>query len=461
MSNSLGRSRIWGSCAVAAGLLFGTTACGSGSSGSSSGAGGTIQMWTFKQTHVKALEAAAAAFKQRTGITVQITAYTPDDTYSSKIQSAAATKSVADVLEVHAGGEDFVFGGAGVLADLAPSMDTTWKNTFLKGTADTGLVTDSVYKSSQQPKSTWQGVQKGQLFSVPFTAGTFGIIFANRSMLTAAGLNPAKPPTTWQQLITWLKAVNHANPKTGGITMGLKDPSTAFDWLLQPMAYADLGKAKYEALFGKDTAANWSSPAGQQVLTQYNQLTPYWTAGSQTLGIDDADRAFAQGKSAFDVGGTFTLSSIQQDGLDPANVVAFGLPPVQGGAVSDLKLAPVALTGLAISAQSKNQTADLEWLKFLTSAQQAGDFAKAALDLPGTDLGAGAAAAVGPHLAGLESVFGAAGPDTYNPLDSTFMGPTYDPAQTGNVLVQMSPLKGQTPASAAARLGVLIASTWK
>jgi hypothetical protein len=97
---------------------------------------------------VDALEQAAAAFKKQTGIIARITAYTPNATFSSKMQSGTATGSLAGVVEDHAGGEDFTFGGAGIAADLANSMEPAWHAPFLPGTADSGLVTDSVYRSS-------------------------------------------------------------------------------------------------------------------------------------------------------------------------------------------------------------------------------------------------------------------------------------------------------------------------
>jgi multiple sugar transport system substrate-binding protein len=452
------KKRVLGAVAAAVALVAGATACG-GSSGGGSG-GTTLTMWTFKQSHVKALEAAAAAFKAKTGITVNITAYTPDATFTSKVQSAAATHTVADVLEVHAAGEDRVFGGAGILTDLASTVNAAWKARFLKGTADSGLITQAVYQASLLPKATDPGVKVGQLFSVPFTAGTFGIIFANKSKLQAAGLDPSKPPTTWEQLISWMKATDTKDPQAGGVTLGLNVSSTGFDWLLQPLAFAYLGKADYQALFGKDASKAWGSPAGQKVLSLYNEITSYWTPGTQTLGIDDADRAFAQGKSAFDIGGTFTMASLQQDGMDPNNIVAFGLPAAQGSAVSDFKLQAIALTGLSISAQSKNQAADLQWIDFLTTQAQAGAFAQAAYDLPATDLGANAAKLVGPNLSSLEAVFGT-GPNAYNPGDTTFMGPTWDITSAGNLVVQMSPLKEASPAGTNSKLGAYTANTWK
>jgi multiple sugar transport system substrate-binding protein len=452
------KKRVLSAVAAAMALVAGATACG-GSSGGGSG-GTTLTMWTFKQTHVKALEAAAAAFKAKTGITVNITAYTPDATFTSKVQSAAATHNVADVLELHAAGEDRTFGGAGILTDLAPSVNAAWKARFLKGTADTGLITQQIYQASLLPKSTDPGVKVGQLFSVPFTAGTFGIVFANKSKLQAAGLDPSKPPTTWEQLISWMKTTDTKDPQAGGVTLGLNVSSTGFDWLLQPLAYAYLGKADYQALFGKDASKAWGSPDGQKVLGLYNEITSYWTPGSQTLGIDDADRAFAQGKSAFDIGGTFTMASLEQDGMDPNNIVAFGLPAAQGSAVSDLKLQAIGLTGLSISAQSKNQAADLQWIDFLTTQAQAGAFAQASYDLPAVDLGANAAKLVGPNLSSLEAVFGV-GANAYNPGDTSFMGPTWDITSAGNLVVQMSPLKEANPAGTNSKLGAFTASTWK
>jgi multiple sugar transport system substrate-binding protein len=125
--------------------------------------------------------------------------------------------------------------------------------------------------------------------------------------------------------------------------------------------------------------------------------------------------------------------------------------------VGDLKLAPIALTGLSVSAQTPNREAALKWLDFLTQKQQAGAFAQAALDLPGTDLGADAGRLVGPSLSALEAVFGS-GEDAWNPGDSTFKGPTWDITAAGDILVKMSPLRELDPAATNAQLGVYTTS---
>jgi multiple sugar transport system substrate-binding protein len=452
----VGAPRLLAAITTSVALLVG--AC-SGTEGTSGGT--TLEMWTFKQTHVKPLQAAAESFKQQTGITVNVTAYTPDDAFKSKIMSAASTRNLADVMEVHAAGEDFVLGGAGILADLTPNVTEEWKARFLKGTADSGKVSEDRYQRSLKPKAADVGIKTGQLFSIPFTSGTFGIVYASKAKLTAAGLDPAKPPATWAEFISWLKATQARDPKAGGITLGLKVSSTGFNWTLQPLAYAYLGKERYQALFGKDAAKAWGNPDGEKVLALYDQLTPYWTPGSQTLGIDDADLAFAQGNSAFVIGGTFTMAAIQQNGMNSSDLIAFGLPAAQDGSVRKLKLAPIALTGLAVSAQSAKQEAAVKWMDYLTTVEQAGSFAKASFDLPGADLGDRAAQLLGPDLAALQSVFGDPGPDTYDPIDVAFYSPTFDPVIAGDALVKMSPLKQDPPAATNRRLATIVADSWK
>lgn len=440
--------------ALAATALL-ATACGSDDD---AGDTTSLEMWTFKQAHVEPLKAAAAEFKEQTGISVNVTAYTPDDVFKSKLQTAAQSNDLADVFEVHAAGEDFVLGGSGILADFAGEVEEAWHGQFVAGVADAGKVDDARYQRSLKPEAPDAGIETGQLFSVPYTIGTFGVIYANKSMLTAAGLDPANPPKTWAEFIAWLQATHAKDSQNGGLTVGLKSPTTGFNWMLQPLAYAYLGKEGYQALFSSDKATAWGSQNGQKVLDLYDQLTPYWMPGTQTLSIDDADRAFAQGKAAFDLGGTFTLAAIKQGGMDPGDVVYFGVPPAEGGASSELGLAPLALTGLSISAQTEKTDAAVTWLKFLTSKEQAAKFAQASLDLPGTELSADT---LGPDLGAMTEIFGNADDGAYDPSDVSFFAPAYVDTQAGETLIRMSPL-GETDAAATNReLGSIVATSWQ
>ncbi|WP_326813358.1 ABC transporter substrate-binding protein [Streptomyces scopuliridis] len=235
-------------------------------------------MWTFKQSHVAALRAAAEKFTAETGTKVNIQAVTPDDAFLTKVQAAARTNDLPDVLEVHANGDDLAFGGAGLLEDLSKDVDQKWLAQYLPQVLTDGTVTPDVYKASLTEGSKTQGVQLGQRFSVPLTVGTQGVVYMNKSRAAKAGVTRA--PATWEEFIDALDKVTKAYPDNGGVTVGVKQPSTALEWLMQPMAFGMLGKQKFEALFGPDTAQGWSSPNGQKVLNTYNEVTPYWKVGA-------------------------------------------------------------------------------------------------------------------------------------------------------------------------------------
>lgn len=431
------------------------SACGGSDSGSDST---SLEMWTFKQSHVGALRAAATEFKKETGISVDVEVYTPDDAYTTKVQSAAKTNGLPDVLEVHSDGEDFVLGAAGVTADLQDDIPDAWSGRFQEAIKGSGTVTPQKFKESQAKDSTFKGVEEGQRFSVPLTAGTFGIVYANKKKLADAGIT--KAPTTWEEFLAAVEATHHKDPRTGGISLGLKVKSTGLTWVLQPLAFAQLGKQAYWDLFGKDKATDFGSANGTKVLSMYDQLTPYWMPGSQTLSIDEADQAFAQGKSAFAVGGTFTLAFLQQNDMTADDVLAFGLPAPKDGAVPDRALGPLALTGLSLTATSEQPENARKWMEFLSGSDVAARFAKESADLPATELGADSAKVLGPALTAMMESFDGTEETTYDPSRNDFRPPGYDQDVAGEILTNLSPLGREAPARTGAKLRELNSDYW-
>lgn len=432
-------------------------ACG-GSSGSS-GNSKTLDMWTFKQSHVAGLRNAAAEFKKQTGITVNIEAYTPDDAFATKVQAAAKTNNLPDVLEIHSDGEELALGAAGIAKDISKDVNSSWSGLYQPAIQTSGTVTAEKYKESLPTDSKSHGVQQGQRFSVPFTAGTFGIVMGNKKMLAAAGIT--KQPTTWEEFLADLKATTAKDPKNGGLSLGLGVKATGLTWVLQPLAFAELGKEKYQALFGQNAATDFSSANGQKVLSLYDQLQPYWMPGTQTLQIDAADQAFAQGKAAWDIGGTFTLAFLQQNGMNPNDVMAFGLPGPQNGAVPKPELAPLALTGLTVTSTSSHPDNAEKWMKFLSQPSVATTFAKDATEVPATELGANAAAVMGPTLADMTKAFtGGTAATTYDPSDNSFRAPVYDQDSMGASLADLTPLNQKSVATTAKDLAKLNKSFW-
>jgi multiple sugar transport system substrate-binding protein len=230
--------------------------------------------------------------------------------------------------------------------------------------------------------------------------------------------------------------------------------------VLQPLAFADLGKAKYQALFGKDPSADFSSPDGLKVLGLYDQMQPYWMPGAQTQEIDGADQAFAQGKAAWDIGGTFTLAFLQQNGMKPDDVMAFGLPAPADGAVPQRALGPLALTGLTIASTSKHPDNAEKWMKFLAGQQVAAQFAKDATDVPATELGGDTASVMGATLTDMLKTFNGTPDTTYDPSLNDFRPPTYDQDSMGDVLADLTPLGQKSVAQTGKAMAKLDNSFW-
>ncbi|MFB7269327.1 ABC transporter substrate-binding protein [Streptomyces sp. NPDC056244] len=444
---------------AAATALSLTTLAACGGSSDSGGDSSSLEMWTFKQSHVGALRAAAAEFKKQTGISVKIDAYTPDEAYTTKVQSAAKTGDLPDVLEVHSDGEDRVFGAAGIAADISGDFKGEWAARIQQPVQQSGLVTEQRFKDAQSEAAKDHGIEKGARYSVPLTVGTFGIVYANKKMLAEAGITEA--PADWQGFLDALKATTAKNPATGGLALGLKVQATGLTWVLQPLAFSQLGQQGYEALFGKDRSADFGSPNGIKVLSLYDQLTPYWMPGSQSLTIDEADQAFAQGKAAFDVGGTFTLAFLKQNGMTPDDVLTFALPSVKDGAVPDRALGPLALTGLSVTSTSDQPDNAKKWMEFLSTPKVAAQFAKDASDVPATELGADSATVLGPALAAMVESFKGTPQNTYDPnRGNEFRAPGYEQDDAGAILADLSPLKQRSVEQTAEKLRELNASFW-
>jgi multiple sugar transport system substrate-binding protein len=257
-----------------------------------------------------------------------------------------------------------------------------------------------------------------------------------------------------------LKATHAKDPAKGGISLGLQVQATGLTWVLQPLAYAQLGKAKYQALFGQDENSNFASADGTKVLSMYDQLTPYWMPGTQSLTIDEADQAFAQGKSAFDVGGTFTLAYLQQNSLNPDDVMAFALPGPENGAIPHRALGPLALTGLTLTSTSTQPDNAKKWMEFLSTPKVAAQFAKESADLPATALGTEGVKVLGPTPGSMIDTFQGSPGSTYDPGLNDFRPPAYDQDPVGEVLADLTPLKKAGPAATGQSMAKLINSYW-
>ena len=347
----------------------------------------TLTVWTWKQSEVSAIKKAGVQWGAKNNFKVKVSVYTPDDSYRTAIQAAAKSRTLPDILSVWSQGYDWTLAEAGITRDLTADFPASWQKTFLPGVmSGITLAKSRIDNSGDDPVTTLKSLKAGHFYQIPILAGTPGVVFARKSVLKKAGINPDVPPANWQEWVKQMTATKKADPINGGLVTGLKVPETGYFWLYRPMAYAYLGKADFYGRQGTNAAPSWDSAKSIETLNLYDQLTDVWAPGSLALGIDEADQAFAAGKAAWVVGGTFTLSSLATFGLDSKDISVFPVPAATGGAYKKVAYTASPLIGAAITTQSKNYKASLSFLKYLTGVKGASGFAATALDLPATSL---------------------------------------------------------------------------
>ncbi len=155
----------------------------------------------------------------------------------------------------------------------------------------------------------------------------------NKDMFKAAGLDPEKPPQTWNELIDAAKKLTHDDQYGFAITGGGEFGNTVFRSL--PFIWENGGSIISEDM----TKATVNEPAAVEAVKFYtDMLVTYHVSPPSTLQNDGtANRhLFASGKAAMYEAGQFDLPAVKQenpklnigammmvhpDGKDPASIL--------------------------------------------------------------------------------------------------------------------------------------------
>jgi multiple sugar transport system substrate-binding protein len=166
---------------------------------------------------------------------------------------------------------------------------------------------------------------KGDVFGIPFSPYAMSISY-NRADFTKAGLDPNKPPTTWDEVETDAKAISAALPGVAGY-MQMTSGNTG-GWEITSAAYTRGGRLETTAANGKVTV-NTDITAVKQSLAYLSKIR--WTdnaAGSNfILDWNGMNAAFGSGKVAMYMSGSDVITSlVQNDAVDPSNYGVTTIP---------------------------------------------------------------------------------------------------------------------------------------
>jgi ABC-type glycerol-3-phosphate transport system substrate-binding protein len=411
-------------------------------------------MWTWKVAHVAGLQAIAKNFETETGTKVTISAYNPDEVYRTKITTAGQSGDLPDILSYWSGGT-WEMAAVGQLVEMTSKVDSAWASTFLPGTYDKVSVYQqaSFDACAKDAKCTYSNVKVGQSFSVPYLAGSAYFVFGNKTIMKEAGLDPNVAPKTAEE---WLQMMKTIKEKTGkpGLVTGVQNPDVLPLWLFNPLLITSCGVATYDAIYnGTDSFTN---PCAMKVLNFMNEIATndLWMPGILQTNIDPADVAFAQGKAAFDLGGTYTVSFLMAQGMALTDILPFTVPPLSGSQMTKLEVSSFPLIDAMITKDCKNVDAALTWLKFLTSPAQMAIFAKTVGDLPAVNISSDPKV-VGDTIAGL--VKSITGKSPFSDSKNTNLPEPYKILQVG---MQQFITKETTPEKLAADYDAANKAAW-
>ena len=198
---------------------------------------------------------------------------------------------------------------------------------------------------------------KGKVYGIPFSPYAMAISY-NRADFTKAGLDPNKPPTTWDEVESDAVALSKALPGTAGY-MQMTSGNTG-GWNLASATYTRGGRLETTAANGKVTV-DTDIPAVKDSLAFLQKIR--WTdnaAGSNfLLDWNGINAAFGSGKVAMYMSGSDVISAlVQNDKVDPANYGVTTIPldtssadagVLSGGtvAVANAKDTPAQLSAVA------------------------------------------------------------------------------------------------------------------
>ncbi len=204
------------------------------------------------------------------------------------------------------------------------------------------------------PQALKLGIQDGNLYGAPYTFST-PTIFYNGDIFKAAGLDPDKPPNTWDEVRKYGQQIKD---KTGKAAIVVTDLPQTFDWTVQSIINSNGGTT----ISADKKKATFNEPAAVEALEMWQGLVK--DGINPKLSSADASAAFTSGNLAMYMSSTVLLPSFTEASKGKFDLRTTGMP-----AFGTKTVRPVN-SGSAIYMFAKDplkQRAVYEFMKFMSS----------------------------------------------------------------------------------------------
>ncbi len=258
---------------------------------------------------------------------------TPWDTLLPKLPSALSTGKGPDLF--------------GVTFQYMPQYD---KSGYIKD-----LSSEYQKGGDLDPENLPEGLvevlkRDGKFYGAPMNFATL-MMYYNKDMFKQAGLDPEKPPKTWDEWIAAAKKLTRKDKRQYAMAIGEHETIPNWPILLWGNG-GDVVKNGKPAL---------TDPKTVEALRIWGNLVKDQKISPTGLTGAEADKLFQTQKAAMNVTGPWMTSGFTEAGLN------FDVAPVPAGPAGPVTLADSVL--MMVNAKSKNADAAVEFIKFWNSKE--------------------------------------------------------------------------------------------
>ncbi|GHD88027.1 ABC transporter substrate-binding protein [Streptomyces naganishii] len=340
--------------AAVAVLVLPLSACGSsdGKGGSTDASGKvegdiTFQTWNLRANFKDYFESVVAGFESKYPGTHVKWIDQPAEGYADKISADAAGGTLPDVVNVS---PDLVapLAKAGLALDLDKAA-ARYEKEYLPG----------AWASHQIPG------MKGT-YAFPWYLNT-GPLFYNKSLFRKAGLDPDRPPRTYDDLFTDALELAH---KSGGKVATLANVPTI----------EDFGRYGVPLVNQQGTAFAFNDPKGVELLTKYKQLYDAKALDPQALTAtpESSGKKFLTGAVAMNPGSALDLDNFKKQAPSLYRDIGITDQITSTGHVN------MYVMGVMVNSRTRHTPAAVAFAHYVTDAAHQMAFAKKVAIFPST-----------------------------------------------------------------------------
>ena len=368
--------------------LFG---CGDGTVGDKP----DVLIWHWMTDRENAFLELAKRYKEETGIKVSFELYAPSEVYSQKVRASAQTGTLPDIYGLLAEKRDFAaFIKAGHIINLTEYLDGVWpdKREDLVEFIKAGHVDElsshmgnnrKGWKASLFPKALEVNIfyednqwdVKPGVYGIPIDVTNIQMLY-NKDLFKKVGLDPERPPETWEEFLECGRAFKKAG--IPGLVSGWGE-IWMIDCFASNYAMNIMGMDKVLATIRGEVP--YTDPDWIRLFSLFKELTDegIFAPGIVAMVNKSAEQTFANGRAAFAFNGSWCVNVYK--GMNPDLNYGAMLPP----RIS--KEHPMYIWGGAgasflINAKSPNKDKAIEFLMWLTRKPQQVYLSKETNNLP-------------------------------------------------------------------------------